>query len=134
MTPAPRHETRTILVVDDQPRIRSYLRQRLHRALPDAELLEAASGEDALDLLRTRSVDVLVADYSMPGMDGVTMLARAHEVAPGVARVLLTGHADLDVASRAVNEGAVHAFFQKPAISESFETTIRRLLEERASG
>jgi DNA-binding NtrC family response regulator len=128
----PTPDSRTILIVDDQPHVRTYLRARLRRALPQVELIEAGSASEALSVLKLREIDVIVSDFSMPGMDGGTLLTQVQRLAPTVARVLITGQSDLDIATRAVNEGAVHAFFQKPAISETFEVKIRDLLGSRA--
>jgi hypothetical protein len=57
---------------------------------------------------------VVVSDLQMPGMDGITLLSSLRKVSPDTVRVLLTGHADVDAAIAAVNEGNIFRFLRKP--------------------
>ena len=57
---------------------------------------------------------VVVSDMQMPGMDGIHLLSRVHKMSPNTVRVMLTGHADLNTAITAVNEGAIFRFLTKP--------------------
>jgi CheY-like chemotaxis protein len=57
---------------------------------------------------------VVVSDMRMPEMDGATFLAKVREQAPDAVRLLLTGHADMEAAARAVNEGRIFRFLTKP--------------------
>lgn len=101
-----------VLCVDDEPHVidglELHLRRRYH-------VLRATTGAAALDLLgREPGVAVILSDMRMPGMDGAAFLGRARLVAPDAVRLLLTGHADMDAAAQAVNEGQIFRFLTKP--------------------
>lgn len=102
----------SLLIVDDQPEIRSALRRALGSR--SNTIFEARGGEEALEVLREHDLDAVVSDYDMPGMNGLDFLQRVRITWPSVRRILLTGRADVHVAARALNEGAVNRFLLKP--------------------
>jgi response regulator RpfG family c-di-GMP phosphodiesterase len=98
--------------VDDEPAVLDSLRRQLYA---EFAVVGAESGPEALALLgKDPSFAVLVTDMRMPGMDGATVLARAKAMRPGTVRVLLTGHADVEDAIAAVNDGNVFRYLVKP--------------------
>ena len=101
----------TLLFVDDEERIVNLLRM-VFRA--DYEVFTATSGAEALQVLASRRVDVIVSDQRMPGMQGVELLAAVRERWPATMRILLTGYSDLAAIVGSVNEGAVYRFVSKP--------------------
>jgi|HubBroStandDraft_2_1064218.scaffolds.fasta_scaffold82066_4 response regulator RpfG family c-di-GMP phosphodiesterase len=84
-----------VLLVDDSPLFLDSLSALLASA--DMRILTARSGLHALELLQQEPVSVVVADYYMPGMDGVTLLGEVARLFPGVGRVLMTGMPDADI-------------------------------------
>lgn len=80
-----------ILVVDDEPAVRALVRTILEHA--GHEVVEAATGEEALDLLRVRSPDVLLTDIVMPGMSGLALAAHAHQLRPTMPVMFMSGFA-----------------------------------------
>ena len=70
--------------------------------------------EEAGRFLETNPVDVVVSDYLMPKMNGIQLLARAKELQPEAARVLLTGHADKGSAIQAINDVGLFQYLEKP--------------------
>jgi adenylate cyclase len=102
-----------ILLVDDDPNIRDAVRRELSRA-SEWHIAEAEDVPAGLAHMSRHRVDVLVCDYEMPVMTGLEMLQKVRERHPDVVRVLLTGHADLHLALRALNEGLAHRFLAKP--------------------
>ena len=64
--------------------------------------------------LETNPVDVIVSDYLMPKMNGIQLLAKAKELQPEAARVLLTGHADKQSAIQAINDVGLYQYLEKP--------------------
>lgn len=102
----------TILIVDDEELIRKSL-LRLLKPL-DAELIVAADGKEALELLKTRRPAVIVSDQRMPRMTGVEFLAASRELSPDSIRILLTGYADIEASVNAINSGAVKYYLTKP--------------------
>lgn len=133
MTDLPTREPWTVLVVDDEPDIRAYLTRVLKQAIPSVRVVTASNGKEGLAALAQNPVDLIVSDQRMPEMDGVAFLALAAKSAPSVPRVLLTGFADVSVAMRAVNEGHISLFLQKPVRNADFAREALRLLEARTA-
>jgi DNA-binding NarL/FixJ family response regulator len=123
-------ENPEILFVDDEPRIleglHDLLRPRPYR------LRFAISAEQALDTLRRQAADVIVTDERMPGLQGSTLCAIVANEFPRTQRLLLTGHASVEVAMSAINEGRVTGFLRKPVRAVELEQAVERALKTRA--
>lgn len=119
-----------ILVVDDEPAVLKALAAALERTrdLP-CEVSQAASAEEALDLLDDGSFDLVLADYRMGEMNGAELLARVREQSPGTRRALITGYVDLDIAMEAMEKANVHYYIQKPWDNQDLRFTVREALE-----
>lgn len=101
-----------ILCVDDQAEITQLLEQQLRGKY---QVSFANSGPAALDLLSTQGpFAVILVDYAMPGMDGVTLLREVHSRAPETVSVMLTAFADVSVAVSALHEASIFRFVRKP--------------------
>jgi adenylate cyclase len=118
-----------ILLVDDEPSILSALR-RLLRATR-YEVLTADSGSAALDMLASTEVDLVISDMRMPSMSGAEFLARAQALYPNTMRVLLTGYSEIDAVVRAINEGGVYRYLNKPWDDQDLLLTVTQALEQR---
>lgn len=103
-----------LLVVDDEGDIADSLKTLIERAMPTVQVHTAPSGPAGLAQLRNHRMELLIADYKMPGMNGIEFLRRAEEVTPGVPRILITAFPDLQVAMRAINEAEIDRFYTKP--------------------
>lgn len=117
----------TLLAVDDEPNILAALR-RLFRAT-GWRILTAGGSEEALALLATESVDAVLSDMRMPGMDGVQLLERVSRGWPRTARLLLTGQVDLHSTIAAINLGRVHRHITKPWSDEELVLTLRQVAQ-----
>lgn len=120
----------TLLIVDDEPKIYHALRRALHRER-DWKTLYADGGEAALKLLETESVDIVIADENMPGMNGTQLLGLVRQKYPDIIRMMLTGDARLDVVMNAVNRGEIYRFFTKPCDEAQLIISIRDALQMR---
>lgn len=101
-----------ILCVDDQSEITQLLEQQLRGKY---QVSFANSGAAALDLLSTQGpFAVILVDYAMPGMDGVTLLREIHNRAPETVSIMLTAFADVSVAVSALHEASIFRFVRKP--------------------
>jgi two-component system, cell cycle response regulator len=100
-----------VLVVDDDADIRTMLQTVLRR---DYDVISAGDGVAAVRMLQDTDVAAVLADHMMPGMTGVELLDRAHELRPGAARVLITASDRVGVLKDAVNQARVHRFLSKP--------------------
>jgi PAS domain S-box-containing protein len=119
-----------ILLVDDDPAVLDGLRRVQH----GMKIETAVGGECGLEILQTNGpFAVVVSDMRMPLMDGVQFLAKVKAFAPSTVRMMLTGHADLDTAIAAVNEGSIFRFLTKPCSKETFKTAIHDALAQHRS-
>ena len=103
-----------VLVVDDQQTIRALVRNGL-RELGIVDVRDAVDGEDGLRQLLSAPANLVISDYNMPKLDGLSLL-RAVRSAPqlkGVGFIMLTGRADGDLVQRAVQFG-VNNYLVKP--------------------
>lgn len=105
-----------ILFVDDDPQLLEAMSRLLHRRF---DVTGAADGNQAIALAAERQFTVVISDYSMPGMNGVSLLRTIRTMQPDAVRILLTGQADLSAAIDAVNEGSIFRFLEKPCASET---------------
>lgn len=119
----------TVLLVDDDPNLLAGMRRAL-RGEP-YEILTASSASEALDTLRGRPVDVIIADEAMPGMTGTSLLMRVRVHYPEVVRMMLTGKATLDIAIEAINSGGISNLFTKPCNTIEVAFAIRHALIQR---
>src|SRR5688572_2188343 len=130
-----------ILVVDDEELIRWSLVERMRAEGYD--VVEAGTGAQAIEHARD-GVDLVLLDYKLPDMDGVTVLRRIKELDPDALVILLTAYASVETAVEAMKEGAFH-FANKPfdlddvafLVSRALETTqlrreVRRLRASQA--
>jgi len=102
----------TILLVDDEPHILSAMTRSLRNT--GYEMLTAGSGIQALSIMETTNIKVIVSDEQMEGMRGSELLAEVQKRFPRTLRILLSGHVTQEMAMRAVNEGGIYRFFAKP--------------------
>ncbi|MBE0582914.1 MAG: response regulator [Desulfofustis sp.] len=104
--------TETILFVDDEVHILDSMRRQLRSRF---SIETAASGQEALEKCKAIGpFAVIVSDMRMPGMDGVKLLSMVKELYPETVRMMLTGNADQETASEAVNKGQIFRFLTKP--------------------
>jgi len=101
-----------ILFVDDEPEILHAL-ERITRKI-DAEIITAESGEIALEIINETPVDIIVSDMKMPNMNGNQLLEKVAKVSPETVRIVLTGHAEIEMVFSAINEGHIWGYLQKP--------------------
>lgn len=117
-----------ILLVDDERNVLLAYKRHLYGKF---KIFTAESGKEALDIIKSEGpFAVVVADYRMPGMDGIHFLYAARELAPETVRIMLTGYADLEGAIEAVNRGNVFRFLTKPCPPEDFLQAVTAGVEQ----
>lgn len=119
---------KTVLCVDDEANVLRALK-RLLRKEP-YQLLTANSGAEALQILETEEVHLLVSDYRMPGMTGTELLSEVAERSPETVRVVLSGYADAASIVEAINRGHIFRFLAKPWSDEELKANLRVCLEQ----
>jgi response regulator RpfG family c-di-GMP phosphodiesterase len=128
---AEEHYQATILILDDEEMVVTSLRN-LFRLQTDYRLLTHTDPEEALKAARSSPVDLVITDYLMPRMDGISFLARFKEIQPQAVRVLLTGYADKENAIKAINTVGLYQYLEKPWENEALLMIVRNGLEKRA--
>ncbi|HHX39753.1 MAG TPA: response regulator [Armatimonadetes bacterium] len=103
--------TRRILVVEDELNVRLTLAQMLR--LSGYEVLEAATGDDAIALARGTNLDLVLSDIRLPGIDGYELFRRIRALQPEIRGVAMTGYAD-GASQRMALEAGFDCLLRKP--------------------
>ncbi len=117
----------TILIVDDEEMILKSIFRVLRN--DNYQILTAQSGEEGLAVLKQYDVHLVISDQKMPGMNGLDFLKRVKIDYPQILTIMLTGHAELEIAMEAINEAGVYKFILKPWNDDDLKVTVRRALE-----
>lgn len=89
----------------------------------------AISGNEALEILKNKNIDIIITDQRMPNMTGVEFLENVISKYPEPMRILLTGYADMNAVIEAVNKGKIFHYLTKPWNETEMEETIDRAFE-----
>lgn len=121
-----------LLIVDDEPGIRSGIRRILSNFSVDFPFLEeefgfsieeAGSGEDAINIIDNNPIDIVLLDNKLPGMDGIEVLEYINKKQIDCSVMMITSYASLDLAIKATNNGAYN-FVPKPFTPQELKTSI----------
>ncbi len=116
-----------ILIVDDDVTVLHSINRILDSDI--YEVMTASSADEGFAVLKRCPVQVVMADYRMPGMDGVNFLTEVCRQWPETVRMVLSGYADIQSIIDAINEGQVYKFITKPWNNEDLRITIGRAVE-----
>jgi len=94
------------------------------------QVFTAISGAEALRILETKPVQIIITDQRMPEMTGVEFLEKVLEKYPDPMRILLTGYADMGAVVDAVNKGKIFHYLAKPWNEEELDMTILRAYDK----
>jgi len=117
-----------ILLVDDDERLRTAVFKVL--SADGHEAICASSGPEALSLLKTHPVALVISDLLLPEMDGIALLKAARELQPEVEVVMITGHGSVEKAVEAMRLGA-YDFLEKPIDSAVLLKAVAKALEKQ---
>jgi len=115
-----------LLIVDDDASMRILTRRMLSR-MGLTQLVEADSGAQALQLLATAPVDLVICDWNMPAMSGMELFARARLLKPDLLFLMVTGRADAE-SHAAARKAGVAAFLVKPIAAPELKIQLTHLL------
>jgi DNA-binding NtrC family response regulator len=121
------NQPHTILVVDDEP---ANLRMFTRLLRQHFKVICATSGEQALKLLRSEPVSLLIADQRMPGMTGVKLLRESMSINMGMVRMIVTGDTGSDTFISAIKDGGAIRVIKKPWDPDSLLQVIITALEK----
>jgi len=117
-----------ILLIDDDEWIRHSMGIFFEFEGCDLRTLETA--EEGLEELKRQDYKVIIADYGLPGMDGLEFLRRSQKTHPNAMKVLITGYSSREIISEAYKLG-VQDVIKKPFTIESIEESLCRLIKEQ---
>jgi len=122
----------TILLVDDEPSILTSLYRVFRKE--EYEVLISDDPLEALDMLKERNVHLIMSDYRMPTLDGITFLRNAMKLQPDAIRIVLSGYAESSVIIAAINDGGIYKFITKPWEDDLLKVEVRHALERYELG
>ena len=117
----------SILVVDDEELFIEYIQ----RVISDENynVITAASAQEGLDILEKQQVSMVISEYEIPLMNGLEFLEKVRIIYPNILTIMVTEHADIDLAIKAINEAGVYKFLLKPLDDIDFKNMIKKTLE-----
>jgi two-component system, probable response regulator PhcQ len=121
-------QPRSILIVDDEENVLKALRRSLRKE--GYELHFASQPSEALEMLRNTRVDLVLSDHLMPNMTGLEFLKLVRDRHPDTLRIMLTGHADMQTAINAINQGEIYRFLTKPWDDTELKVTLYLAFEQ----
>lgn len=123
-------DSSTVVIVDDEEMVLTSLNSFLDLET-DYRVRTFNSTGAALEFIKSNEVDLVVSDYLMPEMDGITFLAKVRELRPEVPRIILTGYADKENAIKAINEVGLFQYIEKPWDNDDLLIIFRNGLEKQ---
>jgi len=120
----------TIVIVDDEDMVLTSLNSFLNLET-DYDVKTFVSVKEALEYIKTGRVDLVVSDYLMPEMDGISFLGKVREIKPEVPRIILTGYADKENAIKAINNVGLFQYIEKPWDNDDLLIILRNGLEKQ---
>lgn len=124
------NSNKTIVIVDDEDMVLKSLSSLLALET-DYKVKTFISAKEALEYVEKNDVAVIVSDYLMPEMDGISFLAEAKKVKPEVPRIILTGYADKENAIKAINEVGLFQYIEKPWSNDDLLIILRNGMEKK---
>ena len=138
MSDSSQNSVERVLILDDEEMVLTSLRSFLELET-DYEIVNFTSATEALEYSKKNKINLVVSDYLMPEMDGISFLAKVKEIDPNATRIILTGYADKENAIKAINEVSLFQYIEKPWDNDNLKLVIRngidkqKLLSELAS-
>lgn len=120
-------ERNTLLIVDDQQEILNSLRRLFQK---DYDVFTTISGKEALKILKTKTISVILSDQRMPEMDGVSLLKETVKIQPDAIRIMITGYADIEASINAVNEANIYQYISKPFEPDELKLVLKSAVEK----
>lgn len=122
--------SQTIVIVDDEELVLTSLSSFLSLETK-YNLKTFTSAKKALEYIKGNNVNLVVSDYLMPEMDGISFLIKVRELRPEVPRIILTGYADKENAIKAINQVGLFQYIEKPWDNEDILIIFRNGLEKQ---
>lgn len=119
-----------IVIVDDEEMVLTSLKSFLNLE-SGYEIHTFTSAKNALEFLKKNDASLVISDYLMPEMDGISFLAEVREMKPEITRIILTGYADKENAIKAINDVGLFQYIEKPWENDDLLIIIRNGIEKQ---
>ena len=123
------NKTIKILVVDDEIRICHFIQNGLQILNPDYQVFHTTNGMNALEIIKNGTIDILIVDIHMPGMDGIELMKKACKIQDSIQSIVITGKAGLDNAIAALHLGA-SSYIKKPLDIDELNIAVLKAWEK----
>lgn len=114
-----------ILLVDDDEWIRDSL--TMYFDIEGCQIVAVRTAEEGMELLKQQVYDIILIDYKLPGIDGLTFSRKIQEICPDAIKILITAYRSEKMVSEAVNAG-IHDFLDKPLTIKTIDDSLSRLI------
>ncbi len=119
----------TILLLDDESNVLHSLKRTLTKKNWEIHCFD--NPFQALKAVEKGNFDLILSDFRMPEMDGVTFLEKTKNISPDIIRIILSGHADLDNVMDSINRAEIYRFLTKPCNPKELISTLQIGLKHR---
>ncbi len=130
MSDSSQNTVERVLILDDEEMVLISLRSFLELET-DYEIVTFTSATEALEYTKKNKINLVVSDYLMPEMDGISFLAKVKEIDPNATRIILTGYADKENAIKAINEVSLFQYIEKPWDNDNLKLVIRNGIDKQ---
>ena len=130
MSDSSKNNVERVLILDDEDMVLTSLRSFLELET-EYEVVTFTSGTEALEYVKKNKINLVVSDYLMPDMDGITFLAHVKAIDPNATRVILTGYADKENAIKAINDVGLFQYIEKPWDNDNLKLVIRNGIDKQ---
>lgn len=114
-----------ILLVDDDEWIRDSL--SLYFDTEGCQIVAVETAEEGMELLKQQDYDIILLDYKLPGIDGLTFSRKIQEICPDALKILITAYKSKEIVSKAMSTG-IQDFIDKPFTIDTVKNSISRLI------
>jgi DNA-binding NtrC family response regulator len=119
-------KNKKILLVDDDEWIRDSLTLYFHTE--GCQMIAVETAEEGMELLKQQDYDIILLDYKLPGIDGLTFSREIQEICPDAIKILITAYKNKKIVSEAVNVG-IQDLIDKPFTIKTIEDSMLRLIQ-----
>jgi DNA-binding NtrC family response regulator len=117
-----------VVIVDDEEMVLTSLRSFLSLET-EYDVNTFLSAKEALEFIKKNNIDLVISDYLMPEMDGLSFLNEVKKIRPEVPRIILTGYADKENAIKAINDVGLFQYIEKPWDNDDMLIILRNGLD-----
>ena len=119
-------KNKKILLVDDDEWIRDSL--TLYFDTEGCQMIAVETAEEGMELLKQQDYDIILLDYKLPGIDGLTFSREIQDIRPDAIKILITAYKNKKVVSEAANVG-IQDLIDKPFTIKTIEDSMLRLIQ-----